>query len=193
MGFRLQASGFRRSTLVSVLGACGLIALGACAARHTATHEPGGVPPVTEPAPSAFVRGDAGPGEGGGSLVASFRTGMARVSAERFVSKGHAGGRWEAEVWADDAGAAALHAGDAPVPVGARFLEDHYERTADGGGAPGPVMMMEKRAPGFDKAHGDWRYVVVGARGDLVKDGVVESCAGCHGDAPGDHLFAVDR
>jgi hypothetical protein len=52
-------------------------------------------------------------------------------------------------------------------------------------------MMMEKRAPGFDPPHGDWRYVVVGAHGDVVKDGVVESCAGCHGDAPRDHVFRV--
>jgi hypothetical protein len=106
------------------------------------------------------------------------------VSAARFFSRGHAGGRWDADVYANDAGAEALRAGTAAP--GARLVEEHFER-ADGGA--GPIMMMEKRAPGFDAEHGDWRYVAVGARGDVVKDGPIESCAGCHGDAPRDHLF----
>jgi hypothetical protein len=32
----------------------------------------------------------------------------------------------------------------------------------------------------------------VGSAGDLVKDGVIESCAGCHADAPHDHVFKVE-
>jgi len=65
---------------------------------------------------------------------------------------------------------------------------EHFEHDK-----PGPVMAMEKRPPGYDAEHGDWRYVVVGTAGDIVMDGPVESCAGCHGDAPRDHLFAIDR
>jgi hypothetical protein len=114
---------------------------------------------------------------------------MTHVSGARFLSKGHAGGRWDADVYANDAGAAALGVERGEVPAGARFVEEHFERSD--GGAAGPIMMMEKRAPGFDPGGGDWRYVTVGARGDVVKDGVVESCAGCHGEAPGDHVFRV--
>jgi hypothetical protein len=51
--------------------------------------------------------------------------------------------------------------------------------------------MMEKRAAGFDPARGDWRYVAVGSNGEVAGDGAIESCAGCHGDAPHDHLFRV--
>jgi hypothetical protein len=109
------------------------------------------------------------------------------VNSARFASKGHAAGRWECDLLANEAGAAALKGGG-EVPVGARFVEEHYEHDARG-----PVMGMEKRPPGFDPEHGDWRYVVLSAAGEVVKDGVVESCAGCHGDAPRDHLFAVDR
>jgi hypothetical protein len=99
-------------------------------------------------------------------------------------------------VWADAAGLAALKSAARAVPVGARFLEEHFERAEgeparDSREKRGPIMMMEKRPPGFDPAHGDWRYVVVGASGDVVKDGVVDTCAGCHGDAPADHLFAI--
>ena len=44
---------------------------------------------------------------------------------------------------------------------------------------------------GFAPEHGDWRYTVVGSAGQLVKDGVVDSCAGCHDDAPTDGLFPI--
>ena len=41
------------------------------------------------------------------------------------------------------------------------------------------------------KEHGDWRWAVVGSQGQLVKDGMIESCAGCHDDAPMDGFFPV--
>ena len=133
-----------------------------------------------------------GGAEGGGPLAspvpADFRTSMTRLTAGRVLSKGHAGGRWDVEVFADPAGAEALLRERWPVPVGARFVEEHFERNDAGAG---PIMMMEKRAAGFDPARGDWRYVAIGTRGDVVKDGVIEGCAGCHGEAPGDHVFRV--
>ena len=69
------------------------------------------------------------------------------------------------------------------------MVQEHFEKSGVGG--RGPVMVMEKRAKGFSPEHGDWRYTVVGASGQLVKDGVVESCAGCHDDAPMDGLFPI--
>jgi len=133
---------------------------------------------------------DGGPGVGPAlnPVPADFRTSMTHLSAARFLSRGHAGGRWDAEVYADPAGADALRGEHWPVPVGARFVEEHFERSDAGAG---PVMMMEKRPPGYDAARGDWRYVAVTARGEVVKDGILESCAGCHGEAPGDHVFRM--
>jgi len=52
-------------------------------------------------------------------------------------------------------------------------------------------MVMEKRAKGYAPDHGDWRWTVVGAGGQLVKDGIVESCVGCHDDAPMDGMFPI--
>jgi hypothetical protein len=120
-------------------------------------------------------------------VPADFRT-WARLNAgSRFVSLGHAGGRWEADVYADANGASALsRAAAGHAPVGSRFVEEHYER---GDAGAGPIFMMEKRSPGFDPAHGDWRYVAVGAGGDVAADGPVPGCTGCHDEAPGDHLF----
>jgi hypothetical protein len=51
----------------------------------------------------------------------------------------------------------------------------------------GPTFMMEKRPAGFDPARGNWRYVVVD--GANVADGALDLCAGCHSEAPHDHVF----
>jgi hypothetical protein len=137
------------------------------------------------------ARADAGAATvvGVSPIPSDFRTSMSRASGARFLSKGHAGGRWDADVYANRAGVDALGVERGPIAVGAVYVEEHFER--GDAGLAGPIMMMEKRPPGFDPDHGDWRYVVVGAHGDLLKDGVVEGCAGCHGDAPRDHVFRL--
>ena len=131
-------------------------------------------------------------------IPTDFRTTFVRANRARFVSNGHAGGRWAVDVYVNDAGKEALSAERGEVPIGTQLVKEHFERSpgarADAQAetqARGPIMMMEKRAPGFDAEHGDWRYVVVGAGGELVKDGPIASCAGCHDDAPHDHLFRI--
>lgn len=124
-------------------------------------------------------------------LLATFRAHLVRVNKAPFVSNGHAAGRWDADVYATAAGkdAAITTAAGGELPVGTRFVMEHTERAADH--APGPLMLMEKMDHGFDPDHGDWRYAVIGSTGDLVQDGRIESCAGCHDDAPRDHVFHV--
>jgi hypothetical protein len=175
----------RRRGPVIGAAAVSLIAIGACAARRGAPIgvSTGGGGPAS--AGSVESGADAAPPPG--NPLPGWRASLSKVNGARFVSKGHAAGRWESDVLADEAGLAALK-GAGEVPVGARFVEEHFEHDESG-----PVMMMEKRPPGFDPERGDWRYVVVGAGGEVVKDGVVESCAGCHGDAPRDHLFSIER
>ncbi|MEO8878475.1 MAG: cytochrome P460 family protein, partial [Polyangiaceae bacterium] len=80
-------------------------------------------------------------------------------------------------------------------PVGTRFVEAHFEKASSAlpvDEAAGPLFMMEKMAPGFDKDHGDWRFVAVSSIGELVEQGKIESCVGCHDDAPHDHTFAIE-
>lgn len=95
------------------------------------------------------------------------------------MSLGHAGGRYEADVFATlpEAGR-----------DGERFVEEMFER---GTIRPGPTYMMERLPSGGDAsaAESAWRYVVVGPRGELVKEGPIESCARCHAEAPHDHVF----
>jgi hypothetical protein len=133
---------------------------------------------------------DGGVIDGAAWLPASYRTSFTKVNKGRFVSLGHASGRWEVDVWANEPALAALAARSRDVPVGAIVVEEHFERRPDAVHQPGPIMMMEKRA-GIEAAHGGWRWVVVGSRGQLVKEGVVESCAGCHDDSPMDGLFPI--
>jgi hypothetical protein len=136
--------------------------------------------------------------DGTGALPASYRATFAKVNKSRFVSQGHASGRWEVEIWANEIAQKALASNAREVPVGAIVVQEHYERSASGGeasvraGKPtGPIMVMEKKDAGFSKDHGDWRWAVVGSQGQLVRDGVIDSCAGCHDEAPMDGLFPI--
>jgi hypothetical protein len=131
---------------------------------------------------------DAGFVDGAGSLPLGYRQTFTKVNKARFVSQGHAAGRWEIDVYANEAGQKALATRAREVPVGAVVVEEHFEKTDK---SAGPVMVMEKREKGYSNDHGDWRWAVVGSQGQLVRDGVVESCAGCHDDAPMDGLFPI--
>ena len=168
----------------------------ACACAAEACGAPSGalVGASDRPAGGALPRQsrDGGVLDGTPSIPSDYRTRFAKLSKARFVSAGHAAGRWDVEVYANDAAQKALASRSRDVPVGAMVVEEHFEKNGAGGAeAKGPIMVMEKRPKGFAPDHGDWRWTVVGASGQLVKDGVVESCAGCHDDAPMDGLFPI--
>jgi hypothetical protein len=153
---------------------------------------------------STASHGKGGIGDGGADatrrgagLPADFKTsgGFTKVNRARFVSNGHNAGRWDVDIFVSASAKDAYASSVIEVPVGARLLKEHFERAVGAEPAPtapGPLMMMEKMEKGFDPDHGDWRYVVVNSAGAVVEDGRVESCAGCHDDAPHDHIFRVD-
>jgi hypothetical protein len=130
---------------------------------------------------------DGGMRDAAGALPYDYRASFTKVNKSRFGSQGHAAGRWTVDVFANDVAHKALASRARDVPAGAVVVQEHYEQD----GRAGPVMLMEKRAKGYAPDHGDWRWVVVGSRGQLVEDGVVESCAGCHDEAPMDGLFPI--
>ncbi|MBX3208139.1 MAG: cytochrome P460 family protein [Labilithrix sp.] len=168
----------------------------ACAGRDGA----GGAVGVSDKVSGGYSARDAGddaPLDGAVALPPGYRESFIKVNKARFVSQGHAAGRWEVDVWANELAAKALAARAREVPPGAIVVEEHFERgaavdaSAEGERPSGPIMVMEKKPAGFAKEHGDWRWAVVGSQGQLVRDGVIETCAGCHDDAPMDGLFPI--
>jgi hypothetical protein len=101
---------------------------------------------------------------------------------------GHAGGRFEIDVYANELGKRALDE-HAPAAEGAAFAVEHTERASTP--RPGPLMLMEKEAKGYAPARGDWRYVAVTASGAVALDGAETSCADCHDEAPVDRIFPI--
>jgi hypothetical protein len=150
----------------------------------------GGGPPVgvsdrvTEPPRSIDAGVDAGPPLTG--PLASWRSTMTKLTTSPVVSVGHAGGRFEIEVFANELGKRALDE-HAPAQEGAAFAVVHTERATTP--RPGPLMLMQKEAKGYATARGDWRYVVVTASGSVALDGPEASCADCHDEAPVDRIF----
>lgn len=164
------------------------LAAGAACARPP--DSPAGVSTVSPTAPVAAR--DAGTAQAPRALAilpSDFRTRYAKLSTGRFLSQGHAAGRFDVEVYANEVAKASVdrHAGS--FPVGAVLVKEHWERGAGEARSPGPLMAMEKMAAGFDPEHGDWRYVVVTEGGDVREDGKPDGCVLCHDDAPHDHVF----
>ena len=113
-----------------------------------------------------------------------------KVSKEPFLSETH-GGRM-VEVYVNDVGLAAYKAGEGDMPVGSIVVKS----SKDDKGVDGPLFVMEKRAAGYDRAHGDWYYAIHWANPPaewLPKIGggpifwrspspKAAYCAGCHDD-----------
>jgi hypothetical protein len=176
----------RRRLLIAACALASACAAEACGAPSGALV---GVSDRASGGTSAKQTRDGGALDGGPALPADYHTNFTKLNKARFVSTGHASGRWDVDVYANEPAMRALSTHTRDVPVGAIIVEEHFEKSA--GGGSGPVMVMEKRAKGFSSEHGDWRYTVVGSSGQLVKDGVVESCSGCHDDAPMDGFFPI--
>jgi hypothetical protein len=106
------------------------------------------------------------------------RPGMLHVS-DRFVSHGH-GDAFDAIVWANEEGRAALEAGT-DARDGAMFVEDAFRTSARGD--------QEEGRLGMEKRGGEWRFFVVEAGADAAVAPAASACAICHRDAPRDDLF----
>jgi Cytochrome P460 len=116
--------------------------------------------------------------------------GLAPAFAGRFVSVGHAGMRFLAEVEGNPIAKEAL-AKDTAFPVGAVLLMRHFERseTSDGGApAPGPVLLMEKTTT-KGSSESTWVYTAYDSKARRVPADQMERCGFCHKDAPKDGFF----
>ena len=124
-------------------------------------------------------------------LAPDFRATFTKVNRARFISRGHLQDRFAVDIFVNTVGRDAYVAAGGDVPVGTVLVKEHFERNV-GGERPSGLFVMTKREAGYDVANGDWRWTVIGVRGEVVKDGKIESCIQCHADAPHDRIFRVD-
>jgi len=120
-----------------LLAALALVATAACGGSASGTAAP-------RPAPALEVGAD-------------YRT-YRRVTDGPYLSTVH-GGRW-VHVFVNAIGADAYVSG-APIPVGTIVVKESWEAAGDRpSNVPGPLFVMQKRAPGYAPDHGDWWYAL---------------------------------
>jgi hypothetical protein len=54
---------------------------------------------------------------------------------------------------------------------------------------PGPILVMQKRSPGYDPEHGDWYFAFLTKELRVMREGKLTDCATCHDMAKHDHVF----
>lgn len=108
---------------------------------------------------------------------------LPRANARRFPSSGHLFGRYDADIFVNEAaraGYAAAGPGHA-LPDGALLVEVHLARD----GSRGPVFAMEKLSSG-------WSFIELDANLRPVRQGRLSPCVECHAHvASQDHVFGV--
>ncbi len=88
--------------------------------------------------------------------------------------------------------------GEGDMPVGSIITKDSFTATAAGDVFTGPLFIVEKMAPGFSAAGGDWRYTMIMPDGTVfgTTNGEgstnVAFCSECHTErGKRDRLFFV--
>ncbi len=106
-----------------------------------------------------------------------------------FESRGHAGGRYRMQLFANAAGKNAWQNHAQAMTAGALFAAAHTED-----GRAGPLLVMQKRAAGYDSGHGDWYYAVAdSAARRVLRQGRLADCAACHSMSPTDYVFLSEN
>lgn len=174
--------GRRRAICLATLGfaiggaaACAKrVELGDVGTSHVAPEAPSG---ARSPKPEA-----SGPWEHTRELA-----GLVAIDSRAIPSIGHHPPSWTGQVRVSP-GAASLYR---DPPPGSAYAEGTIltESHATLEGAALPTYAMVKRESGFDGPGGDWEYLVLESDGSIVSRGVLQTCARCHADAPGDHAF----
>lgn len=87
--------------------------------------------------------------------------------------------------YANALGVSTFRSGRGEYPVGAVVVK------AGTKAGKRTVWFMEKRAPGYDGAHGDWWYGTVKDGDTVANAGRVGSCIQCHEGADNDYVYGL--
>ncbi len=132
---------------------------------------------------------DAGAAPTPPAIPSDFRTSFTKVNRARFMSRGHLEDRFAVDVYVNAAAERVWRSDTSAIPAGAMLVKEQFDPSpAD---RPAGILAMEKREAGFDPENGDWRWIVVSAKGEIVKDGKLEQCSGCHRESKHDFVFVV--
>ena len=140
------------------------------------------------------------------AIPTDYKTTMQHLGSGRFFSRGHASGRFDAELYATDSARASMTVANGEFQVGARFVEAHFEKSSTATSAPspadqapGPLFMMEKMPKGL--RHGSRRLEIrralvgrrVGGAGEnRFMCGVSRRCRPRSRFPGGIRVFAID-
>jgi hypothetical protein len=129
--------------------------------------------------------------EDGGALDGpGFDLEGARAIAKPFLSRGHFGGRWTAEIAVNEPARQTYEtlAASSKFAEGSLLVKKHVVASS---GNPGPIFAMIKRDVGFFPEGGDWEYVALDGDGRLQARGKLALCARCHAEGNADWAFGL--
>lgn len=115
-----------------------------------------------------------------------------RPIGKAFLSRGHFGGRWTAEIAVNETAMQAYSnlAPSSRFRVGSVLVKKHASTSSS---SPGPTFAMAKRDASFFPEGGDWEYIVLDAQGKLEQRGKLATCARCHAEGNADHVFGLPQ
>ena len=154
---------------------------------------------VTVLATLGCVETAPGPLAGASDVFASEPTPAPRVAVPLTVWDGYAGAkRWAPTSAAPFTSQGHLPASPVDVRVNATASASYAALVTDTVFPEGSVLLelshsLDGHGYAMRKANGAWSYFELDAQGGVLASGALSLCAGCHAQAPADHVFGLPR
>jgi hypothetical protein len=111
-----------------------------------------------------------------------------------FLGPAHAGEEGFREIYVNNIGrAVSTGSADFPYPVGTIIVKEAYMNEGGMKGMLGAVTIMIKRGSNYDPSHNNWEYMMVSPENEIMRQGKVEGCTGCHANASDTDYVFTDR
>jgi hypothetical protein len=125
-----------------------------------------------------------------------FKVNEETITGDPFNALGpaHAGKEGFREVYINKTGkAVSMGKADYPYPVGTIIVKETYK--GDGGmkGMLDSLTIMIKRSSGYDPANNNWEYMMVTPDDEIMAQGKLDGCIGCHSQVSGDDFVFNNR
>jgi hypothetical protein len=107
----------------------------------------------------------------------------------------HAGKEGFREIYVNRTGkAVSTGKADYPYPVGTIIVKETYPGEGGMKGNLDNLTIMVKRSSGYDPANNNWEYLMITADNEVMAQGKLDMCIGCHAvAADDDYVFNNQR